>query len=110
MHAVVYLWHFYTAAPVDLDVTVNDQHYVNISWMQPWMATRHGSLLYYVLNCSMAEEEVGTPMIGTQKTMAGLQLLPYQTYQCCVSVVNEAGNGYPACELFVTNEGGKINV
>ena len=39
-----------------------------------------------------------------------LSLQPYRFYNCCVSGVNEAGTGIPACQTVLTHEAGEHTV
>lgn len=96
----------YTAAPTGLDIVLDEQNYATISWEPPRLSKRHGKLLNYSVTCSTAHYG-STIMANTLNTTKEMQLQPYETYQCCVSGVNQAGTGFPSCKLIATNEGGK---
>ena len=97
----------HTAAPTGLDIVVDEQSYVTITWEPPRLARRHGKLLNYSITCSTAHSG-STLTTVTLNTTLEIQLKPYETYQCCVSAVNQMGSGFPSCKLIETNEGGNL--
>ena len=96
-----------TAAPTGLDIVADEQSYVIITWEPPRLARRHGKLLNYSITCSTAHSG-STLTAATLNTTKEMQLEPYETYQCCVSAVNQMGSGFPSCKLIETNEGGNL--
>ena len=99
----------HTAAPTGLDIVVDEQSYVTITWEPPRLARRHGKLLNYSITCSTTHSG-STLTTVTLNTTLEMQLKPYETYQCCVSAVNQMGSGFPSCKLIETNEGGKLKI
>ena len=101
------LIHVNAAAPTGLDIVVDEQNCATVTWEQPRLVKRHGKLLNYSVTCSTAQRgSLLTAM--TLNTTMEMWLEPYEAYQCCVSVVNQVGSGYPSCKLIVTNEGGTL--
>lgn len=97
----------HTAAPTGLDIVIDEQNYATVTWEPPRLAKRHGKLFSYSITCSTAHH--GSPLIAaTLNTTKEMWLKPYETYQCCVSAVNQMGPGFPSCKLFATNEGGTL--
>ena len=90
-----------------LDIDIDEQNYATITWLPPHFAKRHGKLLRYSVACSTAQDG-STHTSSTPNTTEEMWLQPYETYQCCVSAVNQAGVGSPSCKLIATNEGGKL--
>ena len=98
----------HTAAPTGLDIVIDEQNYATITWEPPRLAKRHGKLLNYSVTCSTAQHG-STLMAMTLNTTKEMGLKPYETYQCCVSAVNQIGSGFPSCKLIATNEAGILS-
>ena len=99
-----YIYHHLTLAmPQDVNATIDEELYVNMSWLPPKLNKRHGSLLSYVINCTgVTTGDVLS--VETQNTTGGLQLDEYKVYQCCVAAVSQAGIGNPSC-ILITSQG-----
>ena len=79
----------------------------NISWLVPHFVKGNSTQLKYTLTCSTAE--AGEPEVlifETTNTTEQVQLQPYTTYQCCVSIMNEIEIWTPSCKLVASHEEG----
>ena len=102
-----FLFFYIIVTPGTLWVTLDESNNATLSWQPPYIERRHGTILYYIVNCSahwqgLRDEQTA----NTTFTNQTLELQPYTPYQCCVSAVNEVGRGTPSCLTFITHEAG----
>lgn len=94
--------------PLNLQVVVDESNICTLSWQTPVTAKRHGTLINYLIICTVwRNEDDYNITIYTNDTDQTLVLSQYASYYtCCISGVNEAGVGDPACQPFITYESG----
>ena len=100
--------------PMNLQTRVDDSNKYNMTVLLSWEAPhllmqKHGTLLYYLINCTFWRDDYdhnNNITVQTNDTNQTLEVLPYASYTCCVSTVNEVGVGTPACQSFITYESG----
>ena len=78
-----------------------------LSWQPPAnISRRHGTILYYIVNCS-TDEGFGNKLNTTSaQTSQTLMLQPYKVHKCCVFGVNEVGCGNSSCQTIITHQAG----
>ena len=94
------------AAPENLNITLDESNTCTLSWDPPHIATRHGTIMGYLVICSNQYDDVDTA--NTSSNSLQLLLRPHAEYECCVFAVNEIGEGTPVCKTLVTYESGII--
>ena len=95
--------------PLNLQAVVDESNTCTLSWQPPITIKRHGTLINYLINCTIWRDENDYNItVYTNDTDQILILSPYVSYICCVSGVNEVGIGDPACQSFITYESGIV--
>lgn len=107
MHIVV----MYTGSPSNVRLTALSSHGLNMTWDLPVnFSKNHGSFVAYTIRCLSRGQLTVEYTLGniTQATID--ECLPYQTYNCCVSLHTTLGNSTEVCKLQRTLQDGNFVV
>lgn len=84
-----------------------------MGWNSPaYLEDRHGSFVTYVVTCQSEGEIISANgyRFGNVTQVIIDELLPFQTYNCCVLLQTTMANSTEACQEQETPEGGKYEV
>ena len=80
-----------------------------MSWNPPtYLENRHGPFIAFIVKCQSEGEAVSTYTFGNETLVTIDRLLPYQTYNCCVSLQTALANSTETCQQQRTAEDGNL--
>ena len=95
-----------TGAPVNISITSSSSRSLTVSWDSPDDPDQlHGNILSYTITCGA----LSTSNVPASKDVSFDGLLPYSTYNCCVSMETTKANSSAACQEGTTLEEGTVD-
>ena len=88
---------------------------LSLSWLPPPESERHGTILNYTTNCSNLYQNgslnhfeiIKAPSLNASNNVTLSNLIPFTTYDCCISANNSQGRGKLTCTSTITEPAGK---
>ena len=78
-----------------------------MGWNSPtYLEVLHGSFIAYIVKCQSEVGAISNYRLGNVTLVAIDQFLPFQTYNCCVSLQTTMANSTEVCQQQTTEEDG----
>lgn len=102
--------YLYSGPPVNILLNPTTSRSLTFYWDSPAnLSQRHGNVVCYTITCD-SEEHPGYTFsiyrLGSEREVVLDRLLPYNTYNCCVSIQTTLANSSAVCQKAQTPEEG----
>ena len=98
----------YAGTPTNVSLATTSSHSLTMSWNSPtYLEDRHGSFIAYIVKCQSERGEIYNYSFGNVTLVTMDRLLPFQLYNCCVSLQTAMANSTETCQQQRTAEDGK---
>ena len=108
---VVHVYFTFAGTPTNVSLTTRGSQILAMAWNLPtYLENRHGSFIAFIVKCQLEGGAVSTYRFGNMTLVIVTidQLLPYQMYNCCVSLQTALANSTETCQQQRTAEDGNL--